>query len=98
MVQLDVRLAANETERTRQQIVASAVTREMEEQTLKAEQERFSIGDTTSLLVAQAQRDLLVSRLAEIEAIVEYRIALVNLYLAEGSLLERRGIQMDSKQ
>ncbi len=98
MVQLDVRLAANETERTRQQIEASAVTREMEEQTLRAEQERFSIGDTTSLLVAQAQRDLLVSQLAEIEAIVEYRIALVNLYLAEGSLLERRGIQMDTNQ
>jgi outer membrane protein TolC len=98
MVQLDVRLAANETERTRQQIAASAVTREMEEQTLEAEQERFSVGDTTSLLVAQAQRDLLVSRLAEIEAIVEYRIALVNLFLAEGSLLERRGIQLDTIQ
>lgn len=96
MVQLDVRLAANETERTRQQIEASAVTREMEEQALQAEQERFSVGDTTSLLVAQAQRDLLVSRLAEIEAIVEYRIALVSLFLAEGSLLERRGIQLDS--
>lgn len=96
MVQLDIRLAANETERTRQQIAASAVTRELEEQTLKAEQERFSAGDTTSLLVTQAQRDLLVSRLAEIEAIVEYRIALVNLYLAEGSLLERRGVQLDT--
>lgn len=96
MVQLDVRLAANETERTRQQIAASAVTRELEEQTLQAEQERFSIGDTTSLLVAQAQRDLLVSRLAEIEAVVNYRIALVNLFLAEGSLLHRRGVQLDS--
>ena len=95
MIQLDIRLAANETERTRQQIEASRVTRELEEQTLKAEQERFSVGDTTSLLVTQAQRDLLVSRLAEIEAIVEYRIALVNLYLAEGSLLERRGIQLE---
>jgi len=98
MVQLDIRLAANETERTRQQIEASAVTRELEEQTLKAEQERFSAGDTTSLLVTQAQRDFLVSRLAEIEAIVEYRIALVSLYLAEGSLLERRGIQLDAIQ
>lgn len=98
IIQLDIRLAANETERYRQQIQASAVTRELEEQTLKAEQERFSVGDTTSLLVNQAQRDLLVSQLAEIEAIVEYRIALVNLYLAEGSLLERRGIQLDAGQ
>lgn len=97
MIQLDIRLAVNETERIRQQIGASAVTRGLEEQTLKAEQERFSVGDTTSLLVTQAQRDLLVSRLAEIEAIVEYRIALVKLYLAEGSLLERRGIQLDTR-
>lgn len=98
IVQLDVRLAANEVERARQQIAASAVTREMEELTVKAEQERFAVGDTTSLLVAQAQRDLLVSQLAEIEAVVEYRVALVSLYLAEGSLLERRGIQLENSQ
>lgn len=95
LVQLDVRLALNEIERSRQQIDAGAVTRELQEQTLEAEQERFSIGDSTSLLVAQAQRDLLLSQLAEIESIVNYRIALVNLYVAEGSLLERRGIKLD---
>jgi len=94
IIQLDVRLAANETERTRQQIAASAVTRKLEELTLKAEQERFSVGDTTSIMVVQAQRDLLASQLAEVEAIVAYRIAQVNLFLAEGSLLERRGIQL----
>lgn len=96
LVQLDVRLAANETERTSRQIDASAVTRALQEQTLEAEKERFSIGASTSLLVAQAQRDLLVSQLAEIEAVVDYRIALVNLYRAEGSLLDRRGIVLES--
>ena len=49
----------NETERTRQQIKASAVTRLLQEQSLSAEQERFEIAASTSLLVAQAQRDLL---------------------------------------
>ncbi len=53
-----------------------------------------SLGDSTSLLVAQAQRDLLAARLAEVESIVNYRIALVELFLAEGSLLERRGMAM----
>lgn len=94
MVQLDVRLGMNQVERTRQQIDARAITRVFEEQTLQAEQEKFLVGDTTSLLVAQAQRDLLVSQLSEIEAVVEHRIALVDLYLAEGSLLERRGITL----
>jgi len=96
LVLLDVRLAANELERARQQIAASAVTRALQEETLFAEQERFEVGTSTTLLVSQAQRDLLVSQIAEVEAIVNYRIALVNLFLAEGSLLERRGISIGS--
>jgi len=96
LVRLDVRLAANELERTRLQIAASAVTRVLQEQTLAAEQERFEAGTSTSLLVSQAQRDLLASQIAEVRAIVNYRIARVNLFLAEGSLLERRGIEVGS--
>lgn len=96
LVSLDVHLAANELERTRQQIAASAVTRALQEQTLAAEQERFEAGSSTSLLVSQAQRDLLISQIAEVRAIFNYRIARVNLFLAEGSLLERRGIELGS--
>lgn len=96
LVRLDVRLAANELERARLQIDASAATRALQEQTLVAEQERFEAGTSTSLLVSQAQRDLLISQIAEVRAIVNYRIARVNLFLAEGSLLERRGIELGS--
>ncbi len=92
LVALDVRLAINEVERLRQQITATTATRRAQEQTVQAERERFEVGSSTSLLVAQAQRDLLVAELAEVEAVVNYRIALVELYLAEGSLLERRGV------
>ena len=92
MVELDVRLAVNEVERAREQIGASKVTRQLEEEKLQAEKERFDVGAGTSLLVAQAQRDLLISRIAEVRAVINYRIALVKLYLAEGSLLERRGV------
>jgi outer membrane protein TolC len=93
-VRLDVRLAVNEVERARQQISASKVTRRLEEQALRAEKEMFDVGSSTALLVAQAQRDLLASRIAEVRAVVNYRIALVRLYLAEGSLLERRGVRI----
>ena len=91
-VRLDVRLAVNEVERSRRQIRASAATRRLEEETLHAEKERFGVGSSTALLVAQAQRDLLVSQIAEVRAVIQYRIALVQLYLAEGTLLERRGV------
>ena len=94
LVWLDVRLAATEVERARQQIAATAATRSLRAETLRAEQERFRVGSSTNLLVAQAQRDLLESQIAEVGAIVAYRVALINLYLAEGSLLERRGISI----
>jgi len=95
IIRLDVHLAVNEAERARRQITASATTRELEEQTVKAELERFDVGASTALLVAQAQRDLLAAQIVEVESVVAYRIALVNLYLAEGTLLERRGIQLE---
>ncbi len=94
VVELNVRLAANEVERARKQISASNATRLLEEEKLNAEKERFEVGAGTSLLVAQAQRDLLISRIAEVRAVINYRIALVKLYLAEGSLMERRGIMV----
>ena len=94
LVRLDVRLAVNEAERARQQITASAATRDLQEETLRAETERFGVGAGTGLSVAQSQRDLLQSQIAEVEAMVQYRLALVDLYLAEGSLLERRGIRL----
>ncbi|MFI4859750.1 MAG: TolC family protein [Phycisphaerales bacterium JB063] len=95
LVELDVRLAANELERARQQITASATTRSLQEETVRAEEERFEVGASTTLLVAQAQRDLLETQIAEVEAIVAYRLALIDLYLAEGSLLDRRGFVLE---
>jgi len=92
VIKLDVRLAANEVERTRQQIGATAVTRSLQEETVASERQKYDVGASTGLLVAQAQRDLLVAQIQEVSAVVDYRIALVRLYLAEGSLLERRGI------
>ncbi|MEM8882801.1 MAG: TolC family protein [Planctomycetota bacterium] len=92
IVRLDVRLALNELERARQQITATRTTRELQELTVAAELQRFEVGASTGLLVAQAQRDLLQVQIDEVRAVVAYRIALVQLYLAEGSLLPRRGL------
>ncbi len=98
MVRVDVRLAFNEVERARQQIFATKATRTLREETLDAEKERFDVGASTALQVAQAQRDLLSSSIDEVKAIVNYRIALVRLYLAEGSLLERRGVRFPAAE
>lgn len=92
LVALEVRLAINEAERARAQIAATSVTRALQEQALAAEKERFDVGTTTALTVAQAQRDLLSSQIDEVRAMVDYRRALVRLYRSEGTLLARRGV------
>ena len=96
-MRFEVRLAANEVERARRQIAATRTTRELQERTVEAEQERFNVGASTALLVAQAQRDLLAIRIAEVETVVTYRIAVIRLQLAEGSLLERHGVVLEPR-
>jgi len=92
LVQVDVRLAHLEVQRLAQQVQATAATRELQEEVYRAENAKFSVGRSTSYLVAQAQRDLLSSQIAEVRAIVDYLNAMVELYRLDGSLLERLGI------
>jgi len=92
LVELDVRTAYVEVNREKEQIKASSTTRMFSEETLRVETEKLRVGKSTSLLVAQAQRDLLISRIAEVEAIANYIKALIYLYQQDGSLLARRGI------
>lgn len=92
LVRFDVLMAINELERARKQISASSETRGYREETLQAERDRFEVGTSTGLNVALAQRDLVQSQIGEIEARVAYQVSRIRLYLAEGSLLERRGL------
>jgi outer membrane protein len=90
----DVRSAYTEVQRVRQQIEATRVTRELQQKKLAAELEKFRVGKFTNILVLQAQRDFTASQLDEASAMVGYLNALVALYQVEGSLLERRGINV----
>ena len=98
LVEIDVRIAYIEVNRSRQQIEASSVTRMFDEEKLRIETEKFRVGKSTSFLVAQSHRDLLVSRIAEVEALSNYLNALIDLYLQDGSLLERRGISAPGRE
>ncbi len=92
LVQVDVRSAYIEVNRAKEQIAATSATMALQEEKARVEREKFRVGKSTSLLVAQAQRDLLSSRIAEIRATINYLKSLIELYRLEGSLLERRGI------
>ncbi len=92
LIEVDVRSAYIEVHRAREQVAATSATRTLQEEKLRAETEKFRVGKSTTLLVAQAQRDLVASQISEIQAVVNHLKALVELYRLEGSLLERRGI------
>ncbi len=98
LVEVDVRTAYIEVNRTKQQIAASSVTRMFDEEKLRTETEKLRVGKSTSFLVAQAQRDLLVSRIAEVRALANYLKALIDLYRQDGSLLERRRISAPGRK
>jgi outer membrane protein len=92
LVEVDVRTAYLEIARSQEQVAATAATRKLQEEKLRSETEKFRLGKSTSLLVAQAQRDLVSSQIAEVQAVVNHLQSFVEMYRQEGSLLERRGI------
>lgn len=92
LVEVDVRTAYLEIARSQEQVTATAATRKLQEEKVRSETEKFRLGKSTSLLVAQAQRDLVSSQIAEVQAVVNYLQSFVEMYRQEGSLLERRGI------
>ena len=98
LVEVDVRSAYVEVARAQEQVTATAATRRLQEEKLQSETEKFRIGKSTSLLVAQAQRDLVAGQISEVQAVVSTLKAFVELYRLEGSLLERRGIAAPGRE
>jgi outer membrane protein TolC len=96
LVQVEVRTAHVEAQRAWGKAAAVASTRELDDEKLRIEQERFDLGDASTFQVARAQRDLVRRQADEALAKGEYRKALAELYRVDGSLLSRRGILVES--
>jgi outer membrane protein len=73
----EVREAALRLEQNLQRIETAQLSRELAEQRLDAEQKRFEVGMSTSFLVIQAQRDLAVARNNELQASLDYQLAVI---------------------
>ena len=94
LIEVDVRGAWIEAGRLREQVAATAATRRLQDEKLRAETEKFRVGKSTAFLVAQAQRDLLSAENDAVSAAAGLLKALVECYRLEGTLLERRGITL----
>jgi outer membrane protein TolC len=92
LVALDVRTALVGVAEARELATLAARTRQLDEAKLHAEWEKHRLGRSSAFQVARALRDLARSRVDEVEALADARIALVELYRLDGSLLDRRGI------
>jgi outer membrane protein TolC len=73
-----VRLAARNVRTNQQRVRAAGASRELQARKLEAEEKKLAAGMSSSFLVFQAQRDLSVARVTEIQAISDYNKSLVD--------------------
>lgn len=92
LAQQDVLLAYVEVERARTQIRLSADTVKYQLEKRDSEIERYRLGTGSALRVTQAERDLINSQVSAAQARIDYLKGLTAFYVADGSLLARRGI------
>ena len=92
LAQQDVLLAYVEIGRAREQIRASTATVRAQLEKRDAEIEKYRLGTSNAYRVAQTERDTVTSEISALQARIDYLKGLTRLYLAEGSLLARRGV------
>ncbi len=87
-VRVDVQNAVIGIQQARAQHEAARKARILQEQTLDAEQKKYSLGASTIFFVIQAQRDLSQAQANEVVALSAYNRAKVQLDLATGATLQ----------
>ncbi len=75
----DVTNAATNVQNGVERVQAAQAAREFAQRTLEAEQSKFEVGMSTNYFVVQAQRDLATAQNNELQAVLAYRKALVEL-------------------
>jgi outer membrane protein TolC len=77
-VATQVRASVRNVQTNAQRVQSARTSRELQEQKLDAEEKKFAVGLSSPFFVIQAQRDLSVARVAEIQAISDYNKSLVD--------------------
>ena len=85
-------------ERQWQRIQATEKEVASREEELRVEQDQFRVGRSTNLDVLQVQQGLIQAKVDEVTARVGYIQAITALYRTEGTLLERRGVSVETTQ
>ncbi|MFO7774975.1 MAG: TolC family protein [Candidatus Hydrogenedentota bacterium] len=97
-VRTEVRQALNDVQAAWQSIEANQLAVDSREEELRIEEDRYEVGLVTHLDVLQVQRLLIEAQVNEVTARVNYIQALTDLYAKEGTLLQRRGVQLEDDE
>ncbi len=89
---LAVRLAIHQLASNRILVESTKQARVLEEANVAAEEKRLKIGVTTAQNVLDKQEDLTAAQAREVRAQVDFERSLINLQVAEGTLLENMSI------
>ncbi len=92
LAQQDVLLAYVEVHRAKDQMAAASRSMKFQLEKVEAQTEKYRLGIAGAFQVAQAQRDIVSTQISSLQARIEYLKGLTQFYVAEGSLLARRGI------
>jgi outer membrane protein TolC len=92
---VDVRSAVRAVETNRESVAISGLATQLSERQYELERARFNAGLSTSRRVLEAQDDLELARVNELQSQVNLRIALAELQRLEGSSLTRFRIVLD---
>ena len=93
-ISLDVSNAVLNLETTAKAVDAYRVARELAEKQLEAEMKKLNVGMSTNYFVLQYQNDLATARSLELQALVNYNIALAQIAQVTGTTLEDRNISL----
>jgi len=95
-LQLDLEIgnAVRAVETNYQRALAYRTARELAEQKLTAEEEKFKVGLSTNYLVLQYQRDLANAQTMELKALIDYNISLASLDRVMGAGRDRQQVSV----
>jgi outer membrane protein TolC len=91
-VGVDVRNAVIGLQQAQVRYETAVKSRELAEETLKAEQRKYQLGSSSNALVIQAQRDVVNAESEEVQSMANYTHARIAFEQALGITLERSGI------
>lgn len=95
---IEVRNAQFAVQQNRARVEAARKGRELAQQSLEAEQKKYSLGASTNFQVLQAQRDLAQAESALVQAMSAYEKSRVELDRVTGQTLSRNSIRMDEAE